>query len=178
MKSIYPLSLFILFYCIYLLFTQILFGDNNLIRVKGQLLKKHRFVETDTINQKDINNYAYLTFLLKKDHRFYILKLDINQVKDGTRVLKGVELSLENADEITVWIKKSSLNQIRPKVYKIDADDTVIFELPHKPSNNTRSFALLILLSLSFYIVYYLPKYFATSAVKKRKSPNAIANGL
>ena len=51
MKSLVAIILFSIFYFGYILFTQILFGDNNLIEIKGQLTKKYNFVQTDTLKK-------------------------------------------------------------------------------------------------------------------------------
>lgn len=162
MKRIRLISLFIISYLFYLLFTQLLLGNDNLVQLKGQLLKKENFMELDQNNQNRPINYACLSFMLEKDKRLYILKLDVDGVEEGFRALKGVDRSLGEAGEITVWIKKAERDKIRPKVYRVNADDTSIFELPYQPAHNTFIFIVLVLLAISFATTYYLPKSSAT----------------
>lgn len=158
MKKRYLISLFIISYLFYLLFTQLLLGDDNLMQFKGELLKKENFMQLDENNQNRPINYVCLSFMLKKDNKLYILKLNVAGVEDGFRALKGVDQSLGKANEVIVWIKKADRNKIRPKVYKVDADGVPIFELPYQPANNAFTFIMLVLLAISFATTYYLPK--------------------
>ncbi|MEE1945598.1 hypothetical protein VRU48_10820 [Pedobacter sp. KR3-3] len=158
MKKLRIISLFIISYLFYLLFTQLLFAEDNLVQLKGQLLKKDNFMELDQHDQKRPINYVCLSFMLQKDKRLYILKLDVDGIAEGFRVLKGVDLSLGKAGEIAVWVKKSDRNKIRPKVYKVEADGLSVFELPYRPGNNAFLFLMLALLALAFASTYYLPK--------------------
>lgn len=162
MKKLRLASLFVISYLFYLFFTQLLFADNNLIQLKGQLLKKDNFMELDHNDQKRVVNYVCLSFMLQKDKRFYVIKLDVDGIAEGFRMLKGVDQSLSKADEIAVWIKKSDRYKIRPKVYKVETDGLSVFELPHRPGNNAFLFLMLALLALAFATTYYLPKVSAS----------------
>ncbi|MFA6278094.1 MAG: hypothetical protein WC622_15200 [Pedobacter sp.] len=159
MKSLFVGFLFLIFYAGYLLFTHLLFGENNLIELQGQLQKKENFVETETMDHKS-TEYAYLTFMLENDRRLYILKVDINGIYQGFNVFGGVNKSLRDAGQISVWIKKSDYLKIRPKIYKIYTDGTAIFELKKKPGNNAVLYTVLACLTFLFAAIYYSSKRF------------------
>lgn len=158
MKKLRIISLSIIFYLFYLLFTQLLFADDNLVQLKGKLLKKDNFMQLDHNQQNHPVNYACLSFMLQRDKRLYVLRLDVDGLAEGFRVLKGVDLSLGKASEIVVWIKKSDRYKVRPKVYKVESDGLSVFELPYRPGNNAFLFMMLALLALAFATTYYLPK--------------------
>lgn len=157
MKHFLISLLFLIFYGCYLLFTQLLFGDNNLIELKGKLQNKRNFVQLEMKNDKTIE-YAYLTFKLKNDKRNYILKVDINHVHQGFNVFGGVNKSLRDAGQISVWIKKADYVNISPTIYKIETDGLIIFELKKKPGNNGRLFLVLTILSSLFLLIYAVLK--------------------
>lgn len=155
MKSLFIAILFSIFYVAYLLFTQLLFGDNNLTEIKGQLHKKHSYVKADTLLNNKIINCAYLSFLMREDKRLYELKVDIDGIHQGFNVFGGVDRKLELAGQISVWIKKSDLMNASPKIYKILADEVQIYENLNKPGDNG-----LLILSISCLIAFFIAVYF------------------
>lgn len=159
MKSLSVVLLFSIFYFGYVLFTQLLFGDNNLIEIKGQLTKKYNFVQTDTLKNKQLVKCAYLSFLMKNDKRLYVIKLDIDGVYQGFNVFGGVSKELENAGQISVWVKKSDLYKIRPKVYRILTDDVTVYEIINKPGNNKILFLLITLVAGFLAFTYFVLNY-------------------
>jgi len=155
MKKLFIPILFLIFYAIYLLFTQILFGEKNLIAIQGQLNKKWIFVKTENKDSKPAK-YAFLTFTLNGDQRFYSIKLAIDSLKYGDRILTGVELALSNAGELEVWIKKGDLDKTSPKVYQLKADGTNIFSIIKRYGNNLRLFVMMFALFLLFIFIVLL----------------------
>jgi hypothetical protein len=159
MKSLFAVILFFIFYFGYVLFIQLLFEDDKLIEIKGQLTKKHNFVKTDTLKNKKTVKCAYLSFLMKNDKRLYVLKLDIEGVYQGYNAFAGVDKELENAGQISVWIKNSELHKIRPKVYRISTDDVTVYEIIDKPDDNNLSYLLLTLITGFLTLTYYITTY-------------------
>ncbi|TCC86461.1 hypothetical protein EZ428_23635 [Pedobacter frigiditerrae] len=157
MRAILIIILFIIFYGFYVLFTQLLFGENNLIMIKGQLYNKPiNTVEDIMIDNKTVK-CAVLYFTLRDDKRLYTIKLNIDSVYQGFNALGGVDLSLENAGQVKVWVKKSDFNSKRPKVYSLEADDINIYQTD-KPGNNTKLYSFIACLALLFAAIYYLLK--------------------
>ena len=166
MKGLIITLLFILFYGCYLLFTQLLFSDNNLIIVKGELYHKPiNSVEELLIKGKTVK-CAVLNFTLKDDRRLYTIKLNIDSVYQGFNALGGVNLSLENAGQLKVWIKKSDFNLTRPKVYSLEADDINIYNQTDKPGNNAKLYSSIACLALLFVSIYYLLKNYEVVSTK------------
>lgn len=159
MKSLFAVIFFSIFYFGYILFIQLLFEDDKLIEIKGQLTKKHNFVKTDTLKNKKAVKCAYLSFLMKDDKRLYILKLDIEGVYQGFNAFAGVDKELENAGQISVWIKKSEFHKIRPKVYRISTDDVTVYEIIDKPDDANLSHLLLTFITGFLTLTYYITTY-------------------
>lgn len=126
----------------YVIFTQILFAENNLIALKGTLYKTHQFTKKEKKDDKEIE-YAYLTFMLNGSNKFFILKLNVDSVYQSFNLFTGVHKSLKYAGQIKVKIKKSDILKVRPVVYEVYADDQNIYELKNKPFGNIYLFAIL-----------------------------------
>ena len=159
MKSLFAAILFSIFYLGYVLFIQLLFEGDKLIEIKGQLAKKYNFVKTDTLKNNKTVECAYLSFLMKNDRRLYILKLDIEGIYQGFNAFGGVNIKLENAGQISVWVKKSEFNKIRPKVYRISTDDVIVYEIIKKPGNKEILSLLLTVITGILTLIYYIVNF-------------------
>ena len=126
----------------YVIFTQILFAENNLIELKGTLYKTHQFTKKEKKDDKEIE-YAYLTFMLNGSNKFFILKLNVDSLHQGFNIFTGVNKSLNYAGQIRVKIKKSDILKVRPMVYEIYADDQNIYERKNRPFGNIYLFVIL-----------------------------------
>jgi hypothetical protein len=157
MKKFLTILLFVIFYGAYMLFTQLIFGENNLIPIKGKLWQKYNFVKVEALDQKE-RQYAYLTFYLKGDPHQYTLKADIENVQQGNQVFAGVDQSIDRAAELEVWIRKGDLANLNLRVYKISADGAQVFNIPIKPASNGLLCTYILCLSILFLLVYYLLK--------------------
>jgi len=151
MKAKYIIILLLCLFS-YVIFTQILFAENNLIVLKGSLNKTHQFTKKEK-NGAQETEYAYLTFMLNGSNKFFILKLNIDFVKEGFNIFSGVNKSLKYAGQIKVKIKKSDILQVRPAVYEIYADDQNIYQRNKKPFSNTYLF---VILGLSLLVIAFL----------------------
>jgi hypothetical protein len=144
----------------YVIFTQILFAENNLIVLKGSLYKTHQFTKMEK-NGNQETAYAYLTFMLNGSNKFFILKLNIDSVHQGFNLFTGVNKSLHYAGQIKVKIKKSDALKVRPTVYEVYADDLSIYGRIKKPLSNIYLFLLLsisLLLTATLFILDFLKK--------------------
>jgi hypothetical protein len=153
MKNLMIAFLIIAFYAAYLFFTKILFGDENLIIIKGRL-PKFKLIETKT-SRTQTSELAYLIFKLDKDDRLYTSKVDITGTEKGDDIFIGVVHSLKHAGEIEVSIKKAEIAAAKPKVYQIKADGKEIFGIIKKPGNNSNLFLVMLLFTLLFCSAYY-----------------------
>jgi hypothetical protein len=154
MKKPLLIFLFIVFYAGYLVFTKLLFGDDNLVLIKGKLPKYSNLAHTINFKENNID-VACLTFKLNGDDRLYKLTADITNAANGPRLFDGVAQALKEANEIEVYITKSQLGSTIVKVYQIRTDDKEVFNLIKKPANNSRLYLLLLLLLLLFSSAYY-----------------------
>ena len=144
----------------YLIFTQILFAENNLIVLKGSLNKTHQFTKKEKNGELE-TDYAYLTFMLNGSKKFFILKLNIDSVHQGFNLFTGVNKSLHYAGQIKVKIKKSDVLKVRPTVYEVYADDLNIYGRIKKPLSNIYLFLLLsisLLLTATLFILDFRKK--------------------
>ncbi len=170
MRALLIIMLFIIFYGFYLLFTQLLFGENNLIMIKGQLYHKPIIVVEDLMKDNKQIKCVVLNFRLRDDKRLYNIKLNIDSVYQGFNALGGVNLSLENAGILKVWIKKSDFNSVRPKVYNLTADDINIYSQTAKPGNNAKLYLIISCLTLMFMAIYHLLNNYEVMAKLSRLS--------
>jgi hypothetical protein len=171
MKKFTLIFLFIIFYAGYLLLTKVLFGDDNLVSIKGTLPKSFVLIKTYTTKKLNIET-AYLIFRLNNDDRLYTLKADITGIKNGAQIFEGVALALKEAGEIEVQIRKAEIAASKPKVYTIHVDAKNIFNIIKKPANNSSLSLFLLLIILLFCSAYYWLQSLAISEKKptcKRK---------
>jgi hypothetical protein len=153
MKKPLLFFLFIVCYAGYLIFTKLLFGDDNLVLIKGELAK-HQLMNTTT-SKADQINVASLAFRLNQDERLYRLSADIGNISNGSRLFDGVAQALKKANEIEIYVRRAELGSAKPKVYQIRTDGKEVFNLIKKPANNSRLYLFLLLLILLFSCAYY-----------------------
>jgi hypothetical protein len=155
MKKLAVLILFALFYGCYMVFTQILFAEEDLISIKGNVIRQYTFVKTEEWDKQQIK-FTYLTFLLRGDERIYTLKVDAQNAVNGDRIFQGVYLALKESGEVKILVKKADLSKLGPKVYQIIADEQNIFDIKNKPSNqNQRLYGYLLFSFFLFCTTYY-----------------------
>ena len=155
MRVLLIISICTAIYASYVLFTPTLFGDDNLIKLEGSLDRKYRFVRPDTLSNKKTIDCAYLIFVLRNDKRFYALKLNIDSVPDGFNIFAGVDQKLEGRQKIAVWIKKSAISEISPKVYKLKADEEQIYLNLKKDDDKFLLNIALLVVALALIILYF-----------------------
>jgi hypothetical protein len=156
MRILLIISICTVIYSSYVLFTPTLFGDDNLIKLEGSLDRKYRFVRPDTLSNKKTIDCAYLIFVLRNDKRFYALKLNIDSVPNGFNIFAGVDEKLEGRQKIEVWIKKSAINEISPKVYKLKADEEQIYLNLKKNEDKVLLNIVLLVVALVLIFLYYI----------------------
>lgn len=160
------------FYASYVLFIQLLIGDNELVKIKNQYSKSISYVKPDTLKNKQVINSVYFNLILKDDKRTYILKANVDSVYGGANAFGGVKKALENAGHITVWIRNGEMTSLAPKVYQIYADDEMVFENTRKPINHIALSLMLIaiiFISCAFYYCYYNYEIISEK-IKKQKA--------
>lgn len=160
MKKMYWGLLVLSLYAGYLLFFQLLFGENELVAIKSQHITNYGFEKKDTLRNKQVINSIYLCFKLSEDTRIYTIHANIDSVKGGLNAFGGVKKALESAGEVTVWIRRAEISSIAPKVYQIFTDDEKVFEITKRPGNNfLLSLMLLATIFVSCTIYYYAAIY-------------------
>ena len=97
--------------------------------------------------------------MLNGSNKFFILKLNVDSVKEGFNIFSGVNKSLKYAGQIKVKIKKSDILKVRPTVYEIYADDQNIYQRIKKPFSNIYLFVILGF-SLSIIAIISTPRLY------------------
>ena len=169
MKKLLIGLLFIISYVFYLILLQILFGDDNLVCIKGQLFRKYNFTKTET-EDDTLVDYVYLNFQLKGDNRFFTLKVAVADKVKEANVFAGLDLDLKHAGELEVFVKKGDLASMSPKVYQIKADGQNIFSMRTPRNNNIVLFRMLAGLLLIFCIgIYFLNAQFSAHLINTHR---------
>lgn len=156
MKLLVYFLLFSLAICGYFILIEIMFIDRRLVEIKGQLFKKHLFIKPEVINKKQAY-YSYLTFMLKDQSQFFILKLKTDSINKEKNIFEGIDKSIANANEISVWIQKTDqLDVTRPHVYRVDADGEIVFDRLKKPIEEYVLYLALVSVIIAFMGLNYL----------------------
>lgn len=95
--------------------------------------------------------------MLNGSNKFFILKLNVDSVKQGFNIFSGINKSLKYAGQIKVKIKKSDVLEVRPMVYEVYADEQNIYQRNKKPFSNTYLFVILGL-NLLIMIILSIPR--------------------
>ncbi|RZK47458.1 MAG: hypothetical protein EOO87_21935 [Pedobacter sp.] len=156
MRSIFNILLFAIIYGGYLLLTNFLFGNDNLVAIKGKPNYRNINIKNEAIENKDSLEIAVFTFRLIGNKRFFNLKMDIDNVHQGFNVFGGVNKALSEASEVVVSIRKGEADEDFPKVYKILADDEVVYEIKKKPGDNAKTFIMLLFIGFGGFVFYLL----------------------
>lgn len=163
MKKFFIGLLFLIFYSAYMLLTQLIFGDNNLIPIKGELWRKYTFVKVE-MPKNIATHFAYLTFYLKGDPHQYTLKAEVENVQKGNLIFSGVSQAIGQAGNLEILVRKGDLANLNIRVYQISADSNQVFNIPIKPANNGQLIITISLLALLFLLVYFLFKKYEHQA--------------
>lgn len=129
----------------YLIITEILFAEEKRIAVKGKLKQCFEFGKKEKFGRTEIS-CAYLSFtMLDSKMQFFTIKADVEDIAELKRkfIFSGIAKSLNEADEITVWVAKYDLAQLQPKIWKLAADEQIIYEAQLKVVDRAYLFAAL-----------------------------------
>ncbi|RZJ79153.1 MAG: hypothetical protein EOO47_11670 [Flavobacterium sp.] len=157
MKGLFNILLFAFIYGGYLLLTNFLFGNDNLITAKGKPSFRNIVIRKEAVKKTDDSiQVALFTFRLMGNNKFFNLKMNIENMHQGFNVFGGVNKTLSEAGEVTVSIRKGEAHENIPKVYKIVADEETIYEIKKKPSDNAKTFLTLLFISFAGFVFYLL----------------------
>ncbi len=155
MKNLLLLLLFVVFSAGFFLFTELLFGDDDLISIESQVIEIYTFTKTDTLKNKKVHHFAYLCFYLSDDKRQYTLRLSIDSAKESRNVFSGIESDLKDTRNVVVWVRRAEIGKTMLKVYRLYADSEKIFEIKKKPADTAFLTLLLSSAILIFCLIYY-----------------------
>lgn len=132
---------------------------SSLISLNGTIKNAKSLIETvsstSRTGYKAKSRKASLTFSLKEyDYEFYISENLGNVLTDvNNNGFENVAKYLENSDSITVWIKKSDLNNLSPKVFQVDVDGKTEFEF--KKIKSEFQYVFIFLIALGVLCIYF-----------------------
>lgn len=156
MKHLFNFFLFAVIYGGYLLLTNFLFGNDNLVAITGKAYYRNIIIKKELSSSQDSIETAVFTFRLMGNKKFFNLKMDIDKVHQGFNVFGGVNKALSDASEVTVSIRKGEANEDLPKVYKVVADGETVYEIKKKPGDNAKTFIMLVLIGVGGFVFYLL----------------------
>jgi hypothetical protein len=129
-------------------------SKSSLISLEGTIKSANSLIETVSSTSKSgyeaKSRKASLTFSLKEyDKEFYISENLGNVLTDvNNNGFENVAEYLENSDSVIVWIKKSDLNNLSPKVFQVDVDGKTEFEFEKIKSEFQYVFIFLLVIGV------------------------------
>ncbi len=100
-------------------------SDTDLIQIKGNLRSANVYVSTVTDSHGHSSQKSDLIFFLKDGNQKYQLTQNIG-IEYYDKNYQQIRLSLEKADSVSVWIKKSESKDWQPKVFQMKGDDKIL----------------------------------------------------
>lgn len=156
----------------YVSLTKLIFGEENLVKIDGQLKEQKLFVKLDEISRKKVE-CSYLTFFMNRDAKLYTLKMIPDSSQNAKYLFYGVARKLTLSGQLAVWIKKEDLKKIAPKVFRIEADGEAIYEIKAKPNNNLLSFSIFMgSVFLCLGLVWLMDRYYDLKEVWRSSIKN------
>jgi hypothetical protein len=123
----------------------ILTSKSNLTQIKGTLRSAETYVTNVTDRRGHESRKSELIFYLNgRQQKYYFARNIGNEWRDEKyeKILQG----LKRADTVTVWVRKSEVDDYEPEVFQIDNERTTLldFETVRTDKNPITAFLLLL----------------------------------
>ncbi|RNL54212.1 hypothetical protein [Pedobacter jejuensis] len=151
---------FLLSLSIYILFHDLFFNANELIKIKSKLENSEVSTEIKKVPKKyfgeDIYTYAVIRFKLKQVNQNFELLENITKLQSSENNMERLNSVLKDSEYISVFIRKSDLNNRFPDIYRIDADEYNAYNYEKKKSNQFTLFFILVGSSSFFFVIHFM----------------------
>jgi hypothetical protein len=153
----------------------VLIFKSNLTRVQGTLRTADTYVTTVIDRRGHESRKAELIFYLnERKQKFYLVE-NIDK-KWRNEKYENILRGLKRAETITVWIKKSEMNDYQPEVFQIDDEKGTLldFEVVREQKAPLVAFMLLLGIgSISVFLWFRFPgKFNKIVGTNKHRSSN------
>ena len=131
---------------------------SSLIQIKGTLLTADTYTTNVTDRRGHSSRKSELIFYINESKQKYRFAENIgdNYVNDKYEsILSG----LKRADTVSVWIKKSEVEELEPKVFQIDNDKTTLLDFESVKTENSPITAFMLLFGLASIAGYFWSCY-------------------
>jgi hypothetical protein len=124
---------------------------SSLIPLKGTLASSKIYIEPKRTDEGKVVRSSELIFFLNEYEQQYYLFENIYENRSNKKFDK-IQTGLMLSDTITVWIKRSEINEYRPKLYQIERDKYKIL-LDMEDVRTENGFLILFMLVLGTGII-------------------------
>jgi hypothetical protein len=131
---------------------------SNLIQIKGTLRSADTYVKTVTDRLGHNSQKSELIFYINGRHQKYYFVENIgNEYSDDKyeNILKG----LKRADSVSVWVRKSEMNEYIPKVFQIDADQATLLDFETVRTDGSFVTLFMLILGLGAITVFFALRF-------------------
>jgi hypothetical protein len=147
---------------IYFLAPTIFTNKKSLIPIDGILNNAELII--DNVSSRSRYGYeaksrrASLYFSLIDVKKSFVIRENIGQ-KYSHEEYSRIKINLENSDNVRVWINKREIDEIYPKVFRIDIGDRTILSFEEVRNEHIWIFMLLLFLGLGSIVFIFWRKY-------------------
>ena len=125
----------------------ILIFKSSLTQIKGTLRTADTYVTNVTERQGHESRKSELIFYINgRQQKFYLAENIGDEWRDEKyeKILQG----LKRADTVTVWVRKSEVNEYEPEVFQIDNERTTLLDFETVRTDESPITAFMLLLGL------------------------------
>ena len=125
----------------------ILTFKSSLTQIKGTLRTADTYVTNVTERQGHESRKSELIFYINgRQQKFYLAENIGDEWRDEKyeKILQG----LKRADTVTVWVRKSEVNEYEPEVFQIDNERTTLLDFETVRTDESPITAFMLLLGL------------------------------
>jgi hypothetical protein len=133
-------------------------SKSSLTQIKGTLQAADTYVTNVTDRQGHSSRKSELIFYMNEHKRKYSFVENIGDSyvdEKYEKILSG----LRRADTISVWVKKSEVDEYEPKVFQIDSDKTTLLDFESVQTENSTLAAFMLVLGLGSIAFYFWSRY-------------------
>ncbi|RZJ47793.1 MAG: hypothetical protein EOO44_21960 [Flavobacterium sp.] len=120
---------------------------SNLTQIKGTLRAADTYVTSVTDRRGHESRKSELIFYINgRQQKFYFAENIGDEWRDEKyeKILQG----LQRADTVTVWVRKSEVNEYEPEVFQIDNERTTLLDFETVRTDKSPLTAFMLLLGL------------------------------
>lgn len=134
-------------------------SEDDLLLIEGEISSADYYITKSTDNRGHTSNISEVIFYLySKDYQFLIRK-NIEQDYHYEPHQK-IQHHLHRSHSAKVWIKKSDINNYKPAIYRLSADDIELISIDDVKDKYRGDYLLLLImgfvaLSIPFFINYF-----------------------